>query len=101
MLQIQSLEAYKGNGAFLFASERADVIERERSLGRYFAFVASEKMTTEETQELYKSRETPEKIAPKVIKGKGSIDNILNGMKRKIITINAQNKSLSEKKLGS
>lgn len=30
-------------------------------------------MTTEETLELYKSRETSEKIAPKVIKGKGSI----------------------------
>ena len=56
------LETYEEDGTFLFARERADVIERERSLGGYFAIVTSEKMTAKEALELYKSRDASEKL---------------------------------------
>ena len=56
------LEIYEEDGTFLFARERADVIERERSLGGYFAIVTSEKMTAKEALELYKSRDASEKL---------------------------------------
>ena len=56
------LEIYEEDGTFLFARERADVIERERDLGGYFAVVTSEKMTAKEALELYKSRDASEKL---------------------------------------
>ena len=56
------LETYEEDGTFLFARERADVIERERDLGGYFAIVTSEKMTAKEALELYKSRDASEKL---------------------------------------
>ena len=56
------LEIYEEDGTFLFARERADVIERERDLGGYFAIVTSEKMTAKEALELYKSRDASEKL---------------------------------------
>ena len=56
------LETYEEDGTFLFARERADVIERERDLGGYFAVVTSEKMTAKEALELYKSRDASEKL---------------------------------------
>lgn len=55
-------ETYEEDGTFLFARERADVIERERDLGGYFAIVISEKMTAKEALELYKSRDASEKL---------------------------------------
>ena len=56
------LETYEEDGTFLFARERADVIERERDLGGYFAIVTSEKMTAKEALELQKSRDASEKL---------------------------------------
>lgn len=56
------LETYEEDGTFLFARERADVIERERDLGGYFAIVTFEKMTAKEALELYKSRDASEKL---------------------------------------
>ena len=56
------LEIYEEDGTFLFARERADVIERERSLGGYFVIVTSENMTAKEALELYKSRDASEKL---------------------------------------
>ena len=56
------LETYEEDGTILFARERADVIERERDLGGYFAIVTSEKMTAKEALELYKSRDASEKL---------------------------------------
>lgn len=60
--QYFDLEIYEGDGTFLFARERADVIERERDLGGYFAIVTSGKMTAKEALELYKSRDASEKL---------------------------------------
>lgn len=60
--QYFNLEIYEPDGTFLFARERADVIERERDLGGYFAIVTSEKMTAKEALELYKSRDASEKL---------------------------------------
>lgn len=56
------LEIYEEDGTFLFARERAEVIERERDLGGYFVIVTSEKMTAKEALELYKSRDALEKL---------------------------------------
>ena len=56
------LEIYEEDGTFLFARERAEVIERERDLGGYFVIVTSEKMTAKEALELYKSRDASEKL---------------------------------------
>ena len=56
------LEIYEEDGTFLFARERAGVIERERDLGGYFAIVTSEKMTAKEALELYKRRDASEKL---------------------------------------
>ena len=56
------LETYEEDGTFLLARERADVIERERSIGGYFVIVTSEKMTAKEALELYKSRDASEKL---------------------------------------
>ena len=60
--QYFDLEIYEEDGTFLFARERADVIERERDLGGYFTIVTSEKMTAKEALELYKSRDASEKL---------------------------------------
>ena len=56
------LDTYEEDGTFHFAREKADVIERERDLGGYFAIVTSEKMTAKEALELYKSRDASEKL---------------------------------------
>lgn len=47
---------------FLFAKEKADVIEREISLCGYFSIVTSAKMTAKEAIGLYKSRDASEKL---------------------------------------
>lgn len=47
---------------FLFAKERADVIEREISLCGYFSIITSAKMTAKEAIGLYKSRDASEKL---------------------------------------
>lgn len=50
------------NGVFLFPEERTDVIERENDLSGYFCIITSEKMTAKEALNLYKSRDTSEKL---------------------------------------
>jgi transposase len=50
------------NGVFQFAEDRTGVIERENSLSGYFCIVTSEKMTAKEALNLYKSRDTSEKL---------------------------------------
>ncbi len=50
------------SGVFLFAEEKAEVIEEELDLAGYFCIVTSEKMTAKEAIELYKSRDTSEKL---------------------------------------
>jgi len=47
---------------FLFAKERASVIEREIDLCGYFVIVTSQKMTAKEAIALYKSRDASEKL---------------------------------------
>jgi transposase len=47
---------------FMFAKEKADVIEREIELCGYFVIITSHKMTAKEALELYKSRDTSEKL---------------------------------------
>jgi hypothetical protein len=49
-------------GLFLFAKERADIIENEIDLCGYFVIVTSQKMTAKEALALYKSRDTSEKL---------------------------------------
>lgn len=50
------------NGVFQFPEDRTDVIERENDLGGYFCIITSEKMTAKEALNLYKSRDTSEKL---------------------------------------
>ena len=50
------------DGVFLFAREKADVIEREIALCGYFCIVTSKKMSAAEAIELYKSRDASEKL---------------------------------------
>ena len=47
---------------FLFAVEKASVIEAEMALSGYFVIVTSEKMTAKEAISLYKSRDASEKL---------------------------------------
>jgi len=47
---------------FMFPSEKASVIESELALCGYFVIVTSEKMTAKEAINLYKSRDTSEKL---------------------------------------
>lgn len=50
------------NGVFQFPEDRTGVIEMENSLSGYFCIVTSEKMTAKEALNLYKSRDTSEKL---------------------------------------
>lgn len=50
------------NGVFLFPEDRTDVIEHENNLSGYFCIITSEKMTAKEALNLYKSRDTSEKL---------------------------------------
>jgi uncharacterized protein (UPF0128 family) len=53
---------HEGDDVFLFAREKADVIEREIDLCGYFVIVTSQKMTAREALSLYKSRDASEKL---------------------------------------
>jgi hypothetical protein len=50
------------DNVFLFAKEKAKVIEREIDLCGYFVIVTSAKMTARDALSLYKSRDTSEKL---------------------------------------
>ena len=52
----------KAKKTFLFALEKASVIEAEMALSGYFVIVTSEKMTAKEAISLYKSRDASEKL---------------------------------------
>ena len=56
------LEIYEEDGTFLYAREKEKVIEEELSLCGYFVIVTSHKMTAKEAIELYKSRDSSEKL---------------------------------------
>jgi transposase len=56
------LFTYEKDGVFMFAREKADVIERELDLCGYFVIVTSQKMTAAEALSLYKSRDDSEKL---------------------------------------
>ena len=56
------LEIDPKDDVFLFARERADVIEKEISLCGYFVIVTSQKMSARKALELYKSRDASEKL---------------------------------------
>lgn len=56
------LEIYEPDGTFLYAREKTDVVQREIDLGGYFVIVTSRKMTAKDALELYKSRDTSEKL---------------------------------------
>ncbi len=56
------LEIDPKDDVFLFARERSDVIEKEISLCGYFVIVTSQKMSARKALELYKSRDTSEKL---------------------------------------
>ncbi len=47
---------------FVMAREKADVIERELELGGYFVIITSKKMSAGEALNLYKSRDSSEKL---------------------------------------
>jgi hypothetical protein len=47
---------------FQFAEDRITAIERENSLSGYFCIITSEKMSAKEALNLYKSRDTSEKL---------------------------------------
>ena len=47
---------------FQFAEDRIAAIERENSLSGYFCIITSEKMSAKEALNLYKSRDTSEKL---------------------------------------
>ena len=51
-----------GRRIFLFAEEKAEVIQRELKLCGYFCMVSSEKMTAEEAYRLYSGRDASEKL---------------------------------------
>jgi len=53
---------YDKDGVFMYAKEKADVIERELKLCGYFVIVTSQKMTAKEAISLYKSRDESEKL---------------------------------------
>jgi transposase len=53
---------HEKDGVFLFAKEKAEVIEKERDLCGYFVIVTSKKMSAKEALELYKSRDASEKL---------------------------------------
>lgn len=53
---------YDDKGTLLFCSERAETIEDEIDLCGYYVIVTSERMTAREALELYKSRDTSEKL---------------------------------------
>ena len=55
-------DAKAADRIFLFAKEKAPVIEREIDLCGYFVIVTSEKMTAKEALDLYKSRDASEKL---------------------------------------
>lgn len=48
--------------AFVLPEERCSVVERELDLAGYFCIITSEKMSAKEAIELYKSRDTSEKL---------------------------------------
>ena len=48
--------------AFVLPEERCSVVERELDLAGYFCIITSEKMSAKEAVELYKSRDTSEKL---------------------------------------
>ena len=48
--------------AFVLTEERCSVVERELDLAGYFCIITSEKMSAKEAIELYKSRDTSEKL---------------------------------------
>ena len=48
--------------AFVLPEERCSVVERELNLAGYFCIITSEKMSAKEAIELYKSRDTSEKL---------------------------------------
>lgn len=50
------------NGIFQFPEDRTDVIELENDLSGYFCIITSEKMSAKEALNLYKSRDTSEKL---------------------------------------
>ncbi len=50
------------SGVFLFPEEKTEVIEQELDLAGYFCIITSEKMTAKDAIELYKSRDTNEKL---------------------------------------
>jgi len=50
------------SGVFQFPEDRTDVVESENNLSGYFCIITSEKMTAEEALNLYKSRDTSEKV---------------------------------------
>jgi len=54
--------ASEKDNVFLFAREKAEVIEREIGLCGYFVIVTSAKMTAKEALSLYKSRDASEKL---------------------------------------
>jgi transposase len=60
---LQYFDIYWGkNNAFLYAKEKASVIEAELNLCGYFCIVTSEKMSAEEALILYKGRDATEKL---------------------------------------
>lgn len=50
------------NNVFLFPEDRTQIIEQENALSGYFCIITSEKMTAKEALNLYKSRDTSEKL---------------------------------------
>ena len=58
----KELFIHEEDGVFLFAKEKAEVIERERDLCGYFVIVTSKKMSAKEALKLYKSRDASEKL---------------------------------------
>lgn len=56
------LEIYEPDGTFLYAREKTEAVQREIDLGGYFVIVTSRKMTAKDALELYKSRDTSEKL---------------------------------------
>ena len=52
----------KKTQAFVLPEERCSVVERELDLAGYFCIITSEKMSAKEAIELYKSRDTSEKL---------------------------------------
>ena len=60
--EIFTHEKEDGTKKFLYAKEKAEVIERELDLCGYFVIVTSKKMTATEALSLYKSRDASEKL---------------------------------------